>query len=474
MTAASQGAEFLRVTPLFADLSAEQLAWIAGHADIRDFLPGQVLFAEGSPPAGLFVLLAGELMITRKVDGRDEVLTRHRLTGTRDPDKPSAANSYSGEVQLMTGEPYIATGTACTPGKVAVLDKATFEELLGRCPEVARVMLPVLAWRIRAEETKARERSTLTALGTMAAGLAHELNNPAAAASRAAREIPAAIAALERAAIDWSAHGTGEDLRSLKPTSFSGGCLAVAEREDDIDDWFDAHGYEPEGEETGLLADAGADAGWLDNLAAKVGLDALPWALRYLRALLSADSLTTDLHESVSRVSSLVDDVRTYTQLDLAPVQEVDVQAGIESTLRLLSAKMKGIVVRRRFDPDLPRPLARGAELNQVWTNLIGNALDAMGGSGELTLVTRRDGGCVAVEVEDTGPGIPDEIKDRLFTPFFTTKDIGQGTGLGLHIVYRIVTERHHGSIETYSKPGQTRFVIRLPMNPPPQTLGAD
>ena len=149
-------------------------------------------------------------------------------------------------------------------------------------------------------------------------------------------------------------------------------------------------------------------------------------------------------------------------------------QAGIESTLRLLSAKMKGIVVRRRFDPDLPRPLARGAELNQVWTNLIGNALDAMGGSGELTLVTRRDGGCVAVEVEDTGPGIPDEIKDRLFTPFFTTKDIGQGTGLGLHIVYRIVTERHNGSIETYSKPGQTRFVIRLPMSRPPLTPGAD
>ena len=469
----SRAPESLRVTPLFAELAMTDLAWIADRADIRDFLPGDVIFAEGSPPAGLFVLLAGELTITRIVDGREEVLTRHRLTDTPDPDKPLAANSYSGEVQLMTGEPLIATATACTPGQVAVLDQATFEELLGRCPEVARVMLPVLAWRIRAEETRARERGTLTALGTMAAGLAHELNNPAAAASRAAREIAPAVAALEGAARDWAIRGNQRELRPLKPTSAGcGGGLASAEREDEIDDWFDEHGYQPEGDETGLLADAGADAGWLETLSAAVGADALPWALRYLRAIMYVDSLTTDLTESISRVSSLVDDVRTYTQLDRAPVQEVDVPAGLESTLRLLSAKVRGITVRRQFEPALPQPLARGAELNQVWTNLIDNALDAMGGSGELTLVARRDGACIAVEIRDTGPGIPDDIKERLFTPFFTTKDIGQGTGLGLHIVYRIITEGHGGSIEVYSRPGQTQFVVRLPMSCPPIASG--
>ena len=469
----SQAPESLRVTPLFAELAVTDLAWIADRANIRDVLPGDVIFAEGSPPTGLFVLLAGELTITRIVDGREVVLTRHRLTDTPDPDKPLAANSYSGEVQLMTGEPHIATATACTPGRVAVLDQATFEELLGRCPEVARVMLPVLAWRIRAEETRARERGTLTALGTMAAGLAHELNNPAAAASRAAGEMASAVAALEGAARDWAIHGNQRELRALKPTTAgSGGGLAGAEREDEIDDWFDDHDYQPEGDETGLLADAGADADWLETLSAAVGADALPWALRYLRAIMYVDSLTTDLTESISRVSSLVDDVRTYTQLDRAPVQEVDVPAGLESTLRLLSAKMHGITVRRQFEPGLAQPLARGAELNQVWTNLIDNALHAMGGSGELTLVARRDGACIAVEIRDTGPGVPDDIKDRLFTPFFTTKDIGQGTGLGLHIVYRIITEGHGGSIEVYSRPGQTQFVVRLPMSCPPIASG--
>ncbi|WP_336209408.1 ATP-binding protein [Nonomuraea sp. LPB2021202275-12-8] len=453
----------LRDIPLFESLSQDTLAWVDQAMDVREAEPGDVLFAEGDPPSGLFILLAGELTLTKTVGGREEVLTRHRISG--DPpetDKPSAANFFTGEVQLLTGEPHIATATVTAPGRVGVLCPADFEDMLGRCPEIARVMLPVLAWRIRAEETKARERGMLTALGTVAAGLAHELNNPAAAAKRATAQLPRAIVELEAAAAAWSAHGHRDDVRQGLTARTGIGALAAADLEDEISDWLDDHGQEAAAAESGLLADGGADPAWLDALAGRVG-EALEPALRYLCAILTVESLATDLTDSVSRLSALVDDVRTYTQLDRAPEQEVDIHQGLESTLRLLSAKSSGITVHRDYDPALPLLTARGAELNQVWTNLIDNALDALGGKGELHLRTRRDGTCVAVEIADTGPGIPQEIRGRLFEPFFTTKDIGKGTGLGLHIVYRVVTEQHGGSIEVDSAPGRTSMVVRLP-----------
>ncbi|KAA2252413.1 cyclic nucleotide-binding domain-containing protein [Solihabitans fulvus] len=457
----------LRDIPLFAGLSGEQLDWLASVLAIRDASPGEVLFTEGEPPAGLFLLLDGELTMTRLVDDRQQVGTRHRVGGEApDPGKPAAANSFTGEVQLLTGNPHTATATVTAQSRIGVLSPADFQEMLARCPQVAGVMLPVVAWRLRMTEMQARERSTLAALSTVAAGLAHELNNPAAAARRASGELPAAIADVESAAADWamageeSAHPRAlrEELRG-RPVPQS--ALGRADREDEIEDWLVDHDCDVRGEAGGLLADAGADAEWLSSVGAR-GVPVGP-AVRYLCALLAVESLTVDLADSVGRVSALVDDVRTYTQLDRAPEQEVDIHAGLDSTLRLLSAKLRGVTVERSYDPALPRLLAKGAELNQVWTNIIDNALDALGGSGTVSLRTWLDGSCVSVEIGDDGPGIPPEVQARLFEPFFTTKDIGSGTGLGLHIVYRIVTERHGGSIEVYSQPGRTRFVIRLP-----------
>ncbi|MGP4030358.1 sensor histidine kinase [Actinomadura sp. 3N407] len=455
----------LRTLPPFSTCDEQQLAWVADVMTVRELSPGETVFTEGSCPDSLFILLVGELTLTRGTGHRQEVLNRHRVDDRMDPDKPIAANFFFGEVQLLTGEPFVATATATLPSRVGELRRAAFEEMLVRCPSLAQQMLPVLSWRIRAEETRVCERDTLSALGTMAAGLAHELNNPAAAASRAANELDAAAAVLERAAIDWARHSRDAEFdaplpgRSHHPLSG----LASSEREDQISDWFDMHGYQPVGDETGLLADAGAGPHWLDGLLAAAGAEGIGRALTYTCARARVQALTSDLTSSIARICALVDDVRTYTQLGRAPVQQVDVRVGLDSTLRMLSAKLNQVSVHRDYAADLPEIQARGAELNQVWTNLIDNAIAAMGARGTLTIIACHDRTHLTVEIVDDGPGIPPENRHRLFEPFFTTKDTGAGTGLGLHIVHRIVAERHGGTIEAYSHPGRTRFIVRLP-----------
>jgi signal transduction histidine kinase len=459
----------LRGLPPFAELAEAQLAWVAEAMDVRETRGGDVVFVEGGRPEGLFVLLAGELTLTQGDGVEKKLLARHRVPASLDEKAdPVGSNLFFGELQLLTGRPFPATATASAPGRVGLLPKAAFEEMLVRCPQLARRLLPALSRRPRTADPQVCERGTLIALGTMTAGIAHELNNPAAAASRAAGEIGGAVIALERAVSQWASHGNGADLRHLLPSDSrpprTG--LASTEREDAIDAWFRRHGVVPQCDDTGPLADLGADPVWLDDLRARVGEGAVRAALSYVCALARVEVLTQDLNDSIARIFALVEDVRTYTQLDRAPVQDVDVHAGIESTLRLLSAKMAGIILHRDYEHDLPLLVARGAELNQVWTNIIDNAVSAMDGVGELWISTRHEDGDVLVEITDSGPGIDPEIRHRLFEPFFTTKDTGQGTGLGLHIVHRIVTELHRGSIGVRSRPGRTRFTVRLPREP--------
>jgi signal transduction histidine kinase len=222
------------------------------------------------------------------------------------------------------------------------------------------------------------------------------------------------------------------------------------------------------------LASAGLDEAWLDRVVGCTG-PAAPYALRWLSTVLDVEGLVGEIRSSAGRISELVGAMKDYSHLDKAPLEEIDIHDGLESTLIIFVHKLKqGVKVVRDYDRALPKVLARGGELNQVWTNIIDNAIDAMGGKGTLTIRTARDRDCVLVEIGDTGPGIPAELQRRIFEPFFTTKDVGEGTGLGLDISYRIVVRRHHGDIRVESKPGDTRFQVWIPIDQPAASKGVD
>ena len=460
---------------LFAGLSPDQYAWLARAGVPRDLVDGEVLFTEGEPARAFVVLIAGELVITTNVDGRDEVLARHTTRGDAldHEGKPTAANHFTGELPLLSDDAYIATATSVGPTRVALYSKDAFLEMIVRCPQVCQVLLPVLAWRIHASEAQAGQRATVAALGTLAAGLAHELNNPAAAVARAGGGMLSALDTLERLSQDWGSQGTADerahlgrfvaDLRSRPPSRL--GALDRSALEDEFTDWFDDHDVEPVGDLADALAGRGADVAWLDALADEIAPDRLGIALDYLAASLAARALATDATEAGERISAIVRDAKAYTNLDRTPEQAVDLVQGLEATLTMLRSKLGDVEVVREYADDVPRIQAFPSELNQVWTNLIDNAVDAMNGRGVLTIGVRRERQCVIVEIADSGSGIPSDVLPRVFAPFFTTKDVGKGTGLGLHLSHRIVTQRHRGSINVRSQPGLTRFTVQLPVD---------
>ena len=328
--------------------------------------------------------------------------------------------------------------------------------------------------RLRVEE-ELRQTEKMAALGKLSAGLAHELNNPAAAAVRAADQLKAAIdgfrkspIALARAGVDadqWSELiRLLEDLEGAdSPSSLSP--LEVSDREEEVLSWLDAHGIEDGWETSAVLVSAGATVGQLDSVANRFASDALSPALEWLENALAARDLVGTVASSSSSISELVGVVKSYSYMDRAPVQNVDIHQGIDDAIALLGHKLKlGITVVREFDRELPRIGTRGSELNQVWTNLIDNAIGALGTSGTITVRTSGDDEGLSVEIEDDGPGIPAEIRSRIFEPFFTTKQVGDGTGLGLDVVRRIVTGRCGGQIDLRSEPGQTVFRVRVPV----------
>ncbi|MGW2438603.1 ATP-binding protein [Streptomyces goshikiensis] len=463
---------------IFEGLTEDQLDWLVSVSEPRVLGDGEVLFRDGEEATGFHVLLAGGLVVTKVVDGREEVLTRHSTeeesaAAEEHDGKPSAAHRFTGELPLLTDGSYVATAAASGPATTVVAyPKPVFFEMLTRCHGVAAVLIPVLAWRIKSSEVQARKRATVEALGTLAAGLAHELNNPAAAVARAAQELAPALERLTRTAYAWGAAASGaersvlerlaEELDKLPPPEITDP-LAQADAEEEIADWAQEAGTERAGLLGSGISDLGLELGWLLQRLEGVGEPALPAALDHLAALLETRSLAAELRAAGPRISQLVAATRDYANLDRAPEQTFSVTDGLENTLVVLRAKLAGISIVRKYEPDLPELTGYPSELNQVWTNLVDNAAEAMEGSGVLTLRVRAEGVCMVVEITDTGRGIPEDSLPRIFEPFYTTKDVGKGTGLGLHLSYRIVTQRHHGSIAARSRPGETRMVIRLP-----------
>jgi signal transduction histidine kinase len=455
----------LRSIPLFAALGDDDLDWISEAGRELRLATGDRLFAEGETDVAFFVLLDGRLQVTKRVGAEETVLATH---------EPGA---FTGEVPLLTGTPYIATVRAVAPSRLLRVEAAPFQRMLARCPGVAETVLRAVAQRLQLVGATLQQQEKLAALGKMAAGLAHELNNPAAAARRAADLLTEAVAGVERLALDLGRAGLDPaalaaltDLR--RGAIAAGGAAPVlsplerSDQEDDLAAWLDERGVADPWDLAPVLVGAGLPRERLAALGERLPAAAWGTAVAWLGASLAAAGLVGEVARGTARVSELVAAVKRYSYLDQAPAQAVDLVEGLESTLTMLGHALTGIDVVRDYDPALPRIPAFGGELNQVWTNLIDNAVAAMAGRGRLTVRAAREAERVLVEIGDDGPGIPPEVLPRIFEPFFTTKPVGEGTGLGLDISRRIVVGRHRGDLRVESRPGATRFQIWLPLGP--------
>jgi signal transduction histidine kinase len=455
--------EEFRQIPTLADLSDRELEWLADHSEERTAEPGEVVILEGSPADSMFIYLEGEM------DGRRESL------GPDSPVFTLRAGMISGLLPFSRMTHYNITARAITHLRAARIHKDCFQEMLRQIPELGPRLVGILFDRVRESTKMDQSREKLASLGKLSAGLAHELNNPAAAGSRAASSLADAFerhqqagARLDQENIDAETRtklrtieGYAREKLRTAPTLTP---LELSDRQEVLRRWFDAHHIEDGWQFAPTFAEAGIGVEKLDRLAASFTGPVLAAALARMTATLDISRLIADIQLSTGRISELVGAIKEYSFMDEAPRQEVDVARGIESTLVIMSHKLKnGITVVRNYDPDLPRIDSFGSELNQVWTNLIDNAADAMQGKGELRIRTAREGDEVLVEFIDTGSGIAPEIQTRIFDPFFTTKPMGEGTGLGLDTVYRIV-RKHRGNVSFVSQPGNTCFRVRLPI----------
>jgi signal transduction histidine kinase len=332
--------------------------------------------------------------------------------------------------------------------------------------------------REASDESVSQQHGKLISLGTMAAGLAHELNNPAAAIGRSAAEAREAFREASEKAAELGTLPLTEEQRSFvaglpeevaRRTAASLDPLEVSDLEDELAMWLEDRSVEEGWEISSTLAGAGLDTAWLEGLADRVPQEALGGVLGWLRATMAGDELLREIEGGSARISELVGAIKTFTHMDKAATRKVDVHAGLNSTLIMLGHKLKkgDVEVVRDYEKDLPHVCGHASELNQVWTNLLDNAIDAVDGQGRITVRTATENGRVLVEVSDDGPGIPDDLRKRIFEPFYTTKDVGKGTGLGLDITYRVVVEDHKGDIRVLSEPGDTRFQVRLPVDEP-------
>ena len=451
----------VRSTPLFAGLADDQLGCLA-PGEIIEVPVGTVIAAEGDRTGFFLVTLEGEVRVTRVYDRQDI------LMGVSKP------GNYMGEIPLVLDAPWTATARVSKPAKFFRLTEENFWLMLRTCRGVAREIFRTAANRMRNVEGYSQRREKLVALGTMAAGLAHELNNPAAAARRAAAHLQQTTDKVQTLICELS--GTLElshwqDLQAASDHALEQLARAPqldhlerSDRAEAVAAWLETHGVASAWDLAPTFVSAGLDSAWLDQLASKLPAESRADALSWLEARINLKLLLGQVEQSTGRIAELVKAVKSYSYMDQSPMQEIDIHEGIESTLTMLGHKLKNVTLVRSFDRSVPRIMAYGSELNQVWTNLIDNAIHAVNGTGKICIGTSLEHNQLLVEIVDYGAGIPPDVQSHLFEPFFTTKSVGTGTGLGLIISNRIVADRHGGEIEFESKPGETRFKVWLPV----------
>jgi signal transduction histidine kinase len=457
----------LRTLFLFEKLSEDQLAWLCREGYVESLPPGPV-YTEGDPATHFYVLLDGEVVLSRRV-GADDVEV------TRTDDRGAYGGAFTAYIE-QESQVYNNSMRVTGPGRFFVLTAEAFARLMRDWFPMPVHLLEGLFFGTKNTQLAVGQRERLLALGSLSAGLTHELNNPAAAAVRATATLRERVAGM-RHKLGMIAAGTydpgvlenlirlQEDAveRVLKAPKL--GPMEASDAEDAISGWLQDRGISDGWELAPVFVQAGLDIGWLDRAAAALGDQILDGAVRWLRYSVETELLMSEIEDATIRVSSLVTAAKQYSQLDRAPYQVVDVHSLLDSTLVMLGGKIgQGIKVVKDYDRALPPIPAYPAELNQVWTNLIDNAVSAMHGTGTLTVRTSLDRDHLLVEFGDTGPGVPPEIRQRIFEPFFTTKPVGEGTGLGLDISWRIIVNKHHGDLRVESVPGDTRFLVRLPL----------
>lgn len=451
----------LRSIPVFEDLPDEGLCWLASQMTVTTGEQGEIFVREDSPADRLFVILEGELRGTRESDGTD---TRVFVAKT---------GQVTGLLPYSRLKTIPLTIRPVVRSRVASLPKEQFPEMLQRMPVLAQKLVGVLSDRIRESTRNEQHQEKMAALGKLSAGLAHELNNPASAAHRAAESLRQAINGLREANQRLDARALSTEQR-LFLSQLEGDVVAHeaplldalerSDREEEIAAWLEKRSISHAAEMAAGLVEAGLEFPCLEKIAAQFPDDAIEDVLRRVSASLLVGRLATEIEHSTSRISDLVKAIKEYSHMDQMPEQEVDVHDGLETTLLILKHRLKqGVTIQRDYDRALPKVCAHPGELNQVWTNLIDNAVDAMNGKGELRIRTCKEPKQVLVEIGDNGAGIPPDVQQRVFEPFFTTKGVGQGLGLGLDIVYRII-RNHHGDVTFKSRPGDTRFQVRLPI----------
>jgi signal transduction histidine kinase len=461
----------LRTLFLFESLTDEQLQWLSESGYVETAHDG-IVFNEGDEATCCYVLLSGEIRLCKLSHGE---LVEINRTGQR--------GVYAGAFNAFFGaddhKSYTATMQVTQPSEFFVIGANTMATMMNTWFPMAVHLIEGFVMGMRRTNETLGERERLLALGSLSAGLTHELNNPAAAAVRAAATLRQRVSGM-RSKLAMLADGTldatklhqivalqddaVERLEKTKDKDIPP--MELSDAEDALTDWLDDHDVRASWDVAPVLAAAGLDVPWMENVLTAVGPAYLEGAVRWLMYTIDTESLMNEIDDSVTRISTLVGAAKQYSQIDRAPYQTVDLRELLKSTLVMMSGKLEGLEVVKDFDPELPPIPAYAAELNQVWTNIIDNAVSAMGGSGTLTIRTKRDGAYAIVEIGDTGPGIPPEIRRRIFEPFFTTKPIGEGTGLGLDISWRIVVKKHHGDLRVESEPGDTRFKIVLPLDP--------